>query len=35
MLVNNAGLGMKTVNPRFMTQPRGFWEVPADPSRAS
>ena len=30
LLVNNAGLGMKTVNPRFMTEPRGFWEVPAD-----
>jgi NAD(P)-dependent dehydrogenase (short-subunit alcohol dehydrogenase family) len=28
LLVNNAGLGMKTVNPRFMTQPLGFWEVP-------
>ncbi|MGA2006190.1 MAG: SDR family oxidoreductase [Solirubrobacteraceae bacterium] len=28
MLVNNAGLGMRTVNPRFMTQPQPFWEVP-------
>jgi gluconate 5-dehydrogenase len=28
MLVNNAGIGMRTVNPRFMTHPRGFWEVP-------
>jgi NAD(P)-dependent dehydrogenase (short-subunit alcohol dehydrogenase family) len=28
MLVNNAGLGMRTVNPRFMTHPQGFWEVP-------
>lgn len=27
MLVNNAGLGMRTVNPRFMTEPRGFWTV--------
>src|SRR6266516_2069423 len=30
MLVNNAGIGMRTVNPRFMTHPQGFWEVPAD-----
>ena len=30
MLVNNAGLGMRSVNPRFMTEPRGFWEVPVD-----
>lgn len=28
MLVNNAGLGMITVNPNFMTEPMGFWEVP-------
>ncbi|MGA3363307.1 MAG: SDR family oxidoreductase [Solirubrobacteraceae bacterium] len=28
VLVNNAGLGMRTVNPRFMTQPQPFWEVP-------
>jgi NAD(P)-dependent dehydrogenase (short-subunit alcohol dehydrogenase family) len=34
MLVNNAGLGMKTVNPRFMTEPQGFWEVPVDGFRA-
>ncbi|AGL19292.1 SDR family NAD(P)-dependent oxidoreductase [Actinoplanes sp. N902-109] len=34
MLVNNAGLGMRTVNPDFMTSPRGFWEVPADGFRA-
>jgi NAD(P)-dependent dehydrogenase (short-subunit alcohol dehydrogenase family) len=27
MLVNNAGLGMRTVNPRFMTEPQPFWEV--------
>jgi NAD(P)-dependent dehydrogenase (short-subunit alcohol dehydrogenase family) len=27
MLVNNAGVGMRTVNPRFMTEPQGFWEV--------
>jgi NAD(P)-dependent dehydrogenase (short-subunit alcohol dehydrogenase family) len=30
LLVNNAGLGMKTVNPRFMTEPIGFWQVPVD-----
>jgi NAD(P)-dependent dehydrogenase (short-subunit alcohol dehydrogenase family) len=34
MLVNNAGIGMRTVNPRFMTHPKGFWEVPADGFRA-
>jgi NAD(P)-dependent dehydrogenase (short-subunit alcohol dehydrogenase family) len=34
VLVNNAGLGMKTVNPRFMIEPLGFWEVPADGFRA-
>jgi NAD(P)-dependent dehydrogenase (short-subunit alcohol dehydrogenase family) len=34
MLVNNAGIGMRTVNPRFMTQPMGFWEVPVDGFRA-
>ncbi len=34
LLVNNAGLGMKTVNPRFMIEPRGFWEVPAGGFRA-
>ena len=34
MLVNNAGIGMRTVNPRFMTDPQGFWEVPADGFRA-
>ena len=22
--VNNAGIGMRTVNPRFMTEARGF-----------
>ena len=30
MLVNNAGLGMRTVNPRFMSEPQRFWEVPPD-----
>jgi gluconate 5-dehydrogenase len=34
MLVNNAGIGMRSVNPRFMTHPRGFWEVPVDGFRA-
>jgi NAD(P)-dependent dehydrogenase (short-subunit alcohol dehydrogenase family) len=34
MLVNNAGLGMRTVNARFMTQPQGFWQVPVDGFRA-
>jgi gluconate 5-dehydrogenase len=34
MCVNNAGIGMRTVNPRFMTDPQGFWEVPADGFRA-
>jgi NAD(P)-dependent dehydrogenase (short-subunit alcohol dehydrogenase family) len=34
MLVNNAGIGMRAVNPRFMTDPQGFWEVPADSFRA-
>jgi gluconate 5-dehydrogenase len=28
MLVNNAGIGMRTVNPRFLTDPQPFWEVP-------
>ena len=28
MLVNNAGIGMRTVNPRFMTEPQPFWDVP-------
>jgi NAD(P)-dependent dehydrogenase (short-subunit alcohol dehydrogenase family) len=27
VLVNNAGVGMRTVNPRFMTDPLPFWEV--------
>jgi gluconate 5-dehydrogenase len=34
MLVNNAGIGMRTVNPRFMTEPLAFWEVPVDGFRA-
>jgi gluconate 5-dehydrogenase len=27
VLVNNAGIGMRTVNPRFLTRPQPFWEV--------
>jgi gluconate 5-dehydrogenase len=27
VLVANAGIGMRTVNPRFMTDPAAFWEV--------
>jgi gluconate 5-dehydrogenase len=27
VLVNNAGIGMRTVNPRFMTDPQPFWAV--------
>ena len=27
MLVNNAGIGMRTVNPRFVTDPQPFWAV--------
>ena len=30
VLVNNAGLGMRTVNPDFMTEPAGFWHVSPD-----
>lgn len=30
MLVNNAGIGMRTVNPDFMTRPQPFWDVPVD-----
>jgi NAD(P)-dependent dehydrogenase (short-subunit alcohol dehydrogenase family) len=28
LLVNNVGIGMRTVNPRSMTEPQPFWEVP-------
>jgi gluconate 5-dehydrogenase len=34
LLVNNAGLGMRSVNPRFMVEPQPFWEVPPDGFRA-
>jgi gluconate 5-dehydrogenase len=27
MLVNNAGIGMRTVNPRFLSEPQPFWHV--------
>jgi NAD(P)-dependent dehydrogenase (short-subunit alcohol dehydrogenase family) len=30
VLVNNAGIGMRTVNPRFMTDPQPFWNVEPD-----
>jgi NAD(P)-dependent dehydrogenase (short-subunit alcohol dehydrogenase family) len=28
VLVNNAGVGMRSVNPHFMTDPQPFWAVP-------
>jgi gluconate 5-dehydrogenase len=28
LLVSNAGIGMRTVNPRFTTDPQPLWEVP-------
>lgn len=28
VLVNNAGIGMRTVNPWFLTEPQPFWDVP-------
>lgn len=28
LLVGNAGIGMRAVNPRFMTEPQPFWDVP-------
>jgi gluconate 5-dehydrogenase len=27
LLVNNAGIGMRTVNPRFLSESQPFWEV--------
>ena len=30
MLVNNAGIGMRSVNPRFLTEPQPFWAVTPD-----
>jgi len=35
MAVNNAGIGMRTVNPRFMTHPQGFWDVSVEGFRAA
>ena len=29
MLINNAGIGMRTVNPHFLTEPKPFFEVSA------
>jgi NAD(P)-dependent dehydrogenase (short-subunit alcohol dehydrogenase family) len=34
VLVNNAGIGMRTVNPRFLTDPQPFWEVSPEGFRA-
>jgi gluconate 5-dehydrogenase len=34
LLVNNAGLGMRTVNPGFLSEPQGFWMVSPDGFRA-
>lgn len=34
LLVNNAGLGMRTVNPSFLTRPQSFYEVSPDGFRA-
>jgi NAD(P)-dependent dehydrogenase (short-subunit alcohol dehydrogenase family) len=34
VLVNNAGIGMRTVNPRFTTDPQPFWQVSADGFRS-
>ena len=30
LLVNNAGIGMRTVNARFLSDPQPFWMVPPD-----
>src|SRR3954451_21979935 len=30
LLVNNAGIGMRTVNPRFLEERQPFWAVPVD-----
>ena len=34
LLVNNAGIGMRTVNPRFLTEPQPFHAVEPDGFRA-
>jgi gluconate 5-dehydrogenase len=33
LLVNNAGIGQRTVNPRFLTDPEPFWRAAPDPFR--
>jgi gluconate 5-dehydrogenase len=30
VLVNNAGIGMRTVNPAFLSEPQPFWRVPEE-----
>ncbi len=35
MLVNNAGIGMRTVNPRFLTEPQPFWWASHRPAFAT
>jgi NAD(P)-dependent dehydrogenase (short-subunit alcohol dehydrogenase family) len=30
LLVNNAGIGMRSVNPRFLSDPQPFWQVTPD-----
>jgi gluconate 5-dehydrogenase len=30
VLVNNAGIGMRTVNPQFLSEPQPFWAVSPD-----
>jgi len=30
VLVNNAGLGMRTVNPSFLSDPQPFWRIPEE-----
>jgi gluconate 5-dehydrogenase len=30
VLINNAGIGMRTVSPKFLTEPKAFWEISAD-----
>jgi gluconate 5-dehydrogenase len=34
LLVNNAGIGMRTVNPEFLRKPQPFWDVTPDGFRA-
>jgi NAD(P)-dependent dehydrogenase (short-subunit alcohol dehydrogenase family) len=30
VLINNAGIGMRTVSPKFLTDPKPFWEISAE-----